>query len=45
MSEEKVHVFQCQLCGYEYETTEEKLPDDFVCPVCGAGVDAFVRLD
>ena len=38
---EEVKVYRCQLCGYEYETTEDELPDDFVCPLCGAGKDAF----
>ena len=25
-------IWRCRICGYEY--TGEKLPDDFVCPVC-----------
>ena len=28
------------VCGYEYEC-EGELPDDIVCPVCGAGKDGF----
>ena len=31
----------CTVCGYIYET-EGELPDDFKCPICGAGKDAFV---
>lgn len=31
----------CTVCGYIY-TTDGELPDDFKCPLCGAGRDAFV---
>ncbi len=31
----------CTLCGYEYEG--DSLPEDFVCPLCGAGADAFEK--
>lgn len=31
--------FRCVLCGYEYEG--DSLPEDFVCPVCGAGPEDF----
>lgn len=31
----------CTICGYVYKT-EGDLPDDFKCPLCGAGKDAFV---
>ncbi len=30
----------CTVCGYVHKT-EGELPEDFVCPVCGAGKDAF----
>ena len=30
----------CTVCGYVH-TAEKELPDDFVCPICGAGKDAF----
>lgn len=38
--------YECTVCGYVYdEETEGKkfseLPDDWVCPECGAGKDAF----
>ncbi len=38
---EKKRKFICTVCGYEYEGDE--LPADFVCPICGMGVDAFVE--
>lgn len=34
----------CTVCGYIYETDGE-LPNDFKCPLCGAGRDAFVLKD
>ena len=33
----------CTLCGYEYEG--EELPEDFVCPLCGADADAFEKVE
>ncbi len=38
--------YVCQICGYEYDEDVEKtkfsdLPDDFVCPECGAPKDLF----
>ena len=38
----KKHI--CGVCGWEYDGSEgpfEKLPDDYVCPVCGAGKEVF----
>lgn len=32
--------FRCMICGYECEGSE---PPD-VCPVCGAGKDAFIEV-
>ena len=29
----------CELCGYIYEG--DSLPEDFLCPICGAGTDLF----
>ena len=29
----------CEVCGYVYEGDE--LPEDFKCPICGAGADFF----
>jgi len=34
------NVYVCTLCGYEYEC-EGELPDDFICPICGAGKESF----
>lgn len=33
--------YVCTLCGYVYYG--ETLPDDFICPICGAGKDAFIK--
>ena len=30
--------------GIEPGTSFEELPDDWVCPVCGAGKDAFEKI-
>lgn len=43
--EKTLHHFRCLLCGYVYETEEEELPADYVCPLCGAGADQFEKLD
>ena len=32
--------YVCTVCGYVHKT-EGELPDDFKCPICGAGKDAF----
>ena len=40
-----MHHFECMLCGYVYETDEEELPADFICPVCGATADQFEKID
>jgi len=34
----------CTVCGYVYDGSEgpfEDLPDDWSCPLCGAGKDQF----
>jgi len=39
--------YVCSICGHVYDPAEndnvpfEKLPDDWVCPVCGVGKDQF----
>jgi rubredoxin len=44
--------YTCEICGYEYDpaagegkipagTPFESLPDDWVCPVCGAAKSEF----
>lgn len=35
-------IWRCKVCGYEFDG--EKLPDDFVCPVCHRGVSAFEKV-
>ena len=39
MPEEK-KVYRCEICGYEVEV-EDELPEDFVCPLCGADRESF----
>jgi rubredoxin len=42
--------WECMVCGYVYDPAEnddvpfENLPDDWVCPDCGAGKDMFEKL-
>ncbi|MCF0104576.1 MAG: rubredoxin [Eggerthellaceae bacterium] len=40
---EKAKSWKCTLCGYVLE--EAKIPKNFVCPVCGAGPDAFEKVE
>ena len=35
----KTKKWKCTFCGYVHEADE--LPDDFVCPICGAGKEHF----
>lgn len=39
------HHFECDICHYIAETDAEELPADYVCPVCGADVSHFKKLD
>jgi flavin reductase (DIM6/NTAB) family NADH-FMN oxidoreductase RutF len=39
---EKTKGFACRICGYVYEG--EKLPEDYVCPVCKHGATDFEPL-
>ena len=32
--------FVCSVCGYEVEI-EDKLPEDYECPLCGVGPEQF----
>ena len=40
----------CTICGYVYDPAQndgvafEDLPSDWVCPLCGAGKDAFTEV-
>ena len=36
-------VWRCEICGFEIET--EELSPDFICPLCGHGIDAFVKVE
>ena len=42
--------WECTLCGFIYDPAEngniafENLPEDYVCPVCGADKSAFEKL-
>lgn len=40
--EKKSKGWVCTVCGYVYE--DEELPEDFICPLCKHGVDAFKKL-
>lgn len=40
--QEKKKGFVCTVCGYVYEGDE--LPEDYVCPICKHGADAFKPL-
>lgn len=35
--------FRCSVCGYVHES--ETLPGDFICPICHATADKFVKQD
>lgn len=35
-------IWRCTICGYEYEGDE--LPDDFICPICKHGKEAFEKV-
>ncbi|MDD5974025.1 MAG: rubredoxin [Spirochaetales bacterium] len=35
--------YRCVLCGFEVEM--ESLPEDYVCPICGAGPEDFEEVE
>ena len=42
-------MWECTICGYEYDEAVEgvpfeKLPEDWKCPVCKAGKNAFEKI-
>ncbi len=39
------HHFECDVCLYVAETDADELPADYVCPICGADVSHFRKLD
>lgn len=42
-TQSKKSVWRCKVCGYTIEA--DTLPEDFVCPVCGQPVSAFVKIE
>jgi len=37
-------IYTCSMCGYEYDNSDgpfEALPEDWVCPLCGAPKSLF----
>lgn len=44
MDEKKVRIgWRCLICGH-IEWVDE-LPEDYVCPLCGVGIDQFERIE
>lgn len=39
---EETKKYICEICGYVYEG--DSLPEDYICPICGKGVDKFKEL-
>ncbi len=42
--------YKCQVCQWIYDETKEgkefkDLPEDWVCPLCGAGKDMFDKVE
>lgn len=42
--------YKCKLCGYIYDDNLEdvpfeELPEDWVCPLCGASKDMFEKME
>ena len=41
--------YKCMLCGWTFDSepgmTLEDLPDDWTCPLCGAGKDMFQAVE
>lgn len=42
--------YKCNVCGYVYDDENEEtkfvdLPEDWVCPICGATKDVFTEID
>ena len=40
-------VYVCDVCGYVYDgdVPFDQLPEDWVCPLCGVGMDEFTEQD
>ena len=41
----KKHHFACKICGFVIEFESEKLPSDYVCPICKHPASDFERID
>ncbi len=39
----KDYYWRCTVCGHEVNT--EKIPMDYICPICGAYAPKFERVD
>lgn len=39
---EKKQGWRCTICGYIYEG--DSLPEDYICPICGAPADVFEKM-
>jgi rubredoxin len=39
--------YVCNVCGWEYDgdVPFEELPDDYMCPMCGAPKSEFDKID
>lgn len=38
-------LWRCTICGYEFETDEDTLPSDFVCPLCLHPASDFEKVE
>ena len=45
MEEKKLHHFKCLLDRNIVEIEDEELPEDYVCPLCGAPASDFEKID
>ncbi len=50
VEEEKIDGYRCPICGYVYDNSKEsikfeELPEDWVCPICMAPKNKFVKLN
>ena len=44
MADNKMRKYRCKICGYEFEH-EGPLPEDYVCPLCGASAEEFEEVE
>ena len=44
MADKKMRKYRCKICGYEFEH-EGPLPEDYVCPLCGAPAEDFEEVE